>query len=281
MEPRAVELVVISDIHLGTYGCNAAELNDYLRSIRPRTLVLNGDIIDIWQFNKNYWPKEHMETVRLLLGYMNSGVDVYYVTGNHDELIRKFSGFTMGNLKIVDKLVLNQDGKKTWIFHGDVFDLTVNHAKFVARFAGKSYDYIILLNRFINDVLAKMGRERVSLSKKIKNSVKGAVKYVQDFEMVAAQHAIDQHYDYVICGHIHQPQKKVFTNHKGTVTYLNSGDWIENLTSLEYNHGEWTIYSHFDEMFPSYKEVMLPEKIESQLTGVENLVFASPVKVAN
>src|ERR1700759_4057572 len=112
MKQRNVELVVISDVHLGTYGSHAEELNDYLRSIRPRVLILNGDIIDIWQFSKNYWPKEHMETVRLLLGFITSGVEVYYVTGNHDELLRKFSGNAMGNLKIVDKLVLNLDGKR-------------------------------------------------------------------------------------------------------------------------------------------------------------------------
>ena len=274
MEQRNVDIVVISDVHLGTYGSHAEELNNYLRSIRPRMLVLNGDIIDIWQFNKSYFPKEHMETIRIVMGMMTSGVDVVYITGNHDELIRKFSDHTMGKLRIVDKLVLNLDGKKAWIFHGDVFDITVNHGKFIAKLAGHSYDWIIRINRWINYMLHRMGKERVSLSKRIKNSVKGAVKFVQDFELVAAKHAIDQNYDYVICGHIHQPQIKTYTNSKGSVMYLNSGDWIENLTSLEYNDGKWSLYSHLDELMPSYKEMLLPEKMELQLTGVENLVFA-------
>lgn len=258
MTKRVLDLVVLSDLHLGTYGCNATELNDYLRSIAPKTLILNGDIIDIWAFSKTYFPKEHMETIQLVMEMLTSGVKVYYITGNHDELLRKFSDFKMGNLEIVDKVVLNLNGKRTWIFHGDVFDLSVNTAKWLAKLGGKSYDYIILLNRLINFILVKLGRERISLSKRIKNSVKRAVKFVGDYEMIAAKHAIDQKYDYVVCGHIHQPQMKVYKNEKGSVTYLNSGDWIENLTSLEYNDGEWTIYSHLDELVPEFREVLLP-----------------------
>ncbi|MDX2003445.1 MAG: UDP-2,3-diacylglucosamine diphosphatase [Chitinophagales bacterium] len=273
MQPREIDVLVISDVHLGTYGCNAAELNEYLRSVKPKTLVLNGDIIDIWQFNKNYWPKEHMETIQIFLDFLKQGVTVYYVTGNHDELMRKFSGFIMGNLHLVDKVVLNLDGKRAWIFHGDVFDFSVNYGKWIAKFAGKSYDQIIKVNRFINFLLVKMGRERVSLSKRIKNSVKRAVKFVSDYEMVAAQHAIDQGYDYVICGHIHQPQQKVFTNGKGSVTYLNSGDWIENLTALEYHNGEWKLYSHIDELVHSLDEIFLPNDLPKVPTGAENLAY--------
>lgn len=271
MKKRNIDLVVISDIHLGTYGCNAAELNDYLRSINPKTLVLNGDIIDIWAFSKSYFPQDHMETIRLIMKFMSKGVKVYYITGNHDELLRKFSDFKMGNLEIVDKLVLNLDGKKTWIFHGDIFDLSINCAKWLAKLGGKSYDWLIIVNRWINFILNKMGRERVSLSKKIKHSVKRAVKYVGDFEAIAAQHAIDQQYDYVICGHIHQPQRKVFKNENGSVTYLNSGDWIENLTSLEYNDGEWSIYAWHDDVVPAIKEILLPT-LEVENSTPQNVV---------
>lgn len=266
MKKRDLELVVISDVHLGTYGCNAAELNDYLNSINPKTLVLNGDIIDIWQFNKSYFPQEHMETIKLILDFMSQGVKVYYVTGNHDELLRKFSDFKLGNLEIVDKLILNIDGQKTWIFHGDIFDLSINCAKWLAKLGGKSYDWMIIVNRWINFMLTHLGRERVSLSKKIKNSVKRAVKYVSDFETIAAQHAINQQYNYVICGHIHQPQHKVFRNDKGSVTYLNSGDWIENLTSLEYNNGAWSIFAWNDDVVPAIREIMLPTpEVENSL----------------
>lgn len=266
MPKRKVELVVLSDLHLGTYGCNAKELNQYLQSIDPDTIVLNGDIIDIWQFNKSFFPKSHMKTVKLLMEFLTNGVKVYYLTGNHDELLRKFSDFKMGKLEILDKLVMNIDGKKAWIFHGDIFDLSVNYAKWLAIFAGKSYDLIIKINHFINFILLKMGRERISLSKKVKQSVKQAVKFVNDYEKTAANHAIDQGYDYVICGHIHQPQKKVYSNDKGKVMYLNSGDWVENLTALEYDNGKWKIYSHLSEEVPiTYESLTTPQFVENSL----------------
>lgn len=254
---RLIELVVISDVHLGTYGCNANELNEYLRSIEPQTLVLNGDIIDIWNFSKSYWPQEHMETIQIIMDFVRQGTKVYYVTGNHDEMLRRFSDMKIGSLEIVDKVILNLDGKRAWIFHGDIFDLSVNYAKWIAKIAGQSYDWIILLNRWINNFLVKIGRERISLSKQIKYSVKSAIKFVQDFERVAAQHAIDQDYDYVICGHIHQPQMKRFSNYKGSVTYLNSGDWVENLTALEYHEGKWKMFSYLDEFVPDVQEIIL------------------------
>jgi UDP-2,3-diacylglucosamine pyrophosphatase LpxH len=259
MNKRSVELVVISDVHLGTYGCNAAELNDYLRSIQPKTLVLNGDIIDIWNFSTNYFPAAHMDTIQLVMDFIHAGTKVYYVTGNHDEMLRKFSDMKIGTLEIVDKVILNLDGKSAWIFHGDIFDLSVSgkHTKWIAKLGGKSYDWLILLNRWINKVLVKLGREKISLAKKIKYSVKKAVRYVNDFEEIAAQHAINQNYYYVICGHIHQPQMKRFSNFKGTVTYLNSGDWVENLTALEYHEGKWKMFSYLDSFVPDVKEIYI------------------------
>lgn len=249
MKRRPVDVVVVSDIHLGTYGSHAQELNQYLRSIHPEVIVLNGDIIDIWQFKKRYWPKSHWETIQLLLDYMQQGVRVFYLTGNHDDVLRRFSDYKIKNFQLLDKLVLNMEGKKAWVFHGDIFDLSVKYAPWLAKMGGKSYDYLIVLNRFINAILVKMGRERVSLSKRIKNSVKKAVKFVGDYEEMAIDHALSQSYDYVICGHIHQPGIRTVTRQGRSTTYLNSGDWIENLTALEYAAGEWSLfhyYEHFD-----------------------------------
>jgi UDP-2,3-diacylglucosamine pyrophosphatase LpxH len=243
---RRVEVVVISDVHLGTYGCHAKELLKYLKSIKPKKLVLNGDIIDMWQFKKSYWPKSHMKVVKHLTGLISKGVPVYYVTGNHDEMLRKFVGFKLSSFKIVNKLVLDLNGEKAWIFHGDVFDVTMKHSKWLAKLGGKGYDLLILLNRMINIVSQKMGYGKISLSKKIKDNVKSAVKYINNFEKVAADLAIDKGYAYVVCGHIHQPVIQEISNSKGKVTYLNSGDWVENLTALEYNEGKWSIYK-FDE----------------------------------
>ena len=159
MKKRKVELVVISDTHLGTYGSHAKELFKYLSSIKPDTLVLNGDIIDIWQFRKSYFPKSHLKVLQKIMNLASKGTKVYYITGNHDEMLRKFSDFEMGNFSLVDKLVLELDEKKAWIFHGDVFDASVNHAKWIAKLGGYGYDYLILINRFINWFLNKMGRE--------------------------------------------------------------------------------------------------------------------------
>ncbi|MGN6604715.1 MAG: UDP-2,3-diacylglucosamine diphosphatase [Ginsengibacter sp.] len=245
---RKVDVVVISDVHLGTYGCHAKELLHYLKSIKPKKVILNGDIIDIWQFSKRYWPKSHTKVIRQLLEWISKGVKMYYVTGNHDEMLRKFAGFKMGSLKIVNKVVLDlEDNKKAWIFHGDVFDVTMQHSKWLAKLGAIGYDTLILINRFVNFISVSVFRKgKLSLSKKIKNSVKSAVKFINDFEQTAADIGIFQKYDYVVCGHIHHPEIKEIRNKEGAIQYLNSGDWVENLTALEYNNGEWSIY-RFDD----------------------------------
>ena len=173
---------MISDVHLGTFGSHAKELYNYLSSIKPKTLVLNGDIIDIWQFRKSYFPKSHLKVIQKITAFASKGTKVYYITGNHDEMLRKFSEMRMGNFALVDKLVLELDDKKAWIFHGDIFDASVNHAKWIAKLGGLGYDYLILLNRLVNWCLHKMGKEPYSFSKKIKASVKKAVKHISDFE---------------------------------------------------------------------------------------------------
>lgn len=254
LKKRIVDIVVISDVHLGTYGCHAKELLKYLNSIKPKTLILNGDIIDIWQFRKSYFPKSHLKVVKKLLDFSSKGTKVYYITGNHDEMLRKFSDTTMGNFSIVDKLVLDLHDKKAWIFHGDIFDSSVHHAKWIAKLGGIGYDYLILLNRFINWCLIKMGKEPYSLSKKIKSSVKKAVKFISDFETTATDLAIEKNYDYVICGHIHEPKIVEKENKKGKTLYLNSGDWIENLTALEYNKKRWKLYQYSPDAIQTEEE---------------------------
>lgn len=248
MEPkkRKVEILVLSDVHLGTYGCHAKELLQYLKSIKPKAVVLNGDIIDIWQFSKRYWPKSHMKVVKQIMTWMGKGTKIYYVTGNHDEMLRKFVGFKMGSLRIVNKVVLSlSNDKSAWFFHGDVFDVTMQHSKWLAQLGAKGYDTLILINRFANFISEKIFKKgKLSFSKKIKNSVKSAVKFVNNFEQTAADIGISNKYDYVVCGHIHQPEMREITNQKGSIMYLNSGDWIENLTALEYNDGEWEIYKY-------------------------------------
>jgi UDP-2,3-diacylglucosamine pyrophosphatase LpxH len=255
MLKRKPEVVIISDIHLGTYGCHATELVSYLRSIEPKLLILNGDIIDIWQFRKRYFPASHMQVIKEIFSMMSKGTKTVYITGNHDETLRRYSGLEMGNLQLVDKLVIDINGEKTWIFHGDVFDSTTKgSAKLIAKLGGHGYDMLILVNRAINWLLKLFGKEKMSLSKKVKNSVKKAVSWISDFEQTAAELAIENNYKNVICGHIHQPQIKQVTTDNGSVTYMNSGDWIENLTSLEYDNNCWKIH-HWNDIEITAHEV--------------------------
>ena len=244
LKKRPLDIAVISDVHLGTYGCHADELLTYLNSIAPKKLILNGDIVDIWQFSKRYFPKSHLKIIKKIINMASKGTEVIYITGNHDELLRRFSDTKMGNFSIVDKLILDLNGQKAWFFHGDVFDLSIQNAKWLARLGGYGYDILIMMNRWVNWCLDKMGKEKYSLSSKIKQSVKSAVKYIQDFEETAADLAIENGYDYVVCGHIHQTKKEIIETPKGRTTYLNSGDWVESLTALEFHFNRWKVYHY-------------------------------------
>lgn len=254
MAKRNVDLVILSDVHLGTYGCHAKELLRYLQSINPKAIVLNGDIIDIWQFSKSYWPQSHMKVVRKIMKYITENIPVYYLTGNHDEMFRKFTDLNVGSFRLQNKLVLNLDGKKAWIFHGDVFDVTMQNSKWLAKLGAIGYDTLILINSFVNWGLRLFGREKMSFSKRIKARFKDAVKFINDFENTAAGLAIENGYSYVICGHIHQPEIRTIENEKGSVLYLNSGDWVENLTALEYHNGKWEIFKYEADDFKEESE---------------------------
>ena len=222
-------MCILSDLHLGTFGCHAEEISDYLRSIKPEILILNGDIIDIWQFKKSYFPPQHMQVIRDILKLNTNGTQIYYITGNHDEALRRYSGTQLGNITLEDKLILELDGKKVWIFHGDVFDATTKgSARLLAQLGGKGYDLLIWLNHNINVLLTLMGREKMSLSKKVKESVKKAVSWINNFEQTAAELAIEEGYDVVVCGHIHHAEIRDIDG----VTYFNDGDWVESLSAL-------------------------------------------------
>lgn len=239
---RSVDIIVISDVHLGSIGSKAKELYFYLKSVKPRMLIMNGDIIDMWQFKKRYWDIYHTKLIRLLLKYMSKGIKVNYITGNHDEELRRFVGFKMSGLEISNKLVLDLNGKKTWFFHGDVFDVTMQHSKWLTRLGGYGYDILILMNHIMNKILLLFKKEKYSFSKKIKGKIKLAVKFINQFERTIVDIASDNNYDSVVCGHIHEPCIKEFESKSKKIKYLNSGDWVENLTSLEYKKNKWSLY---------------------------------------
>jgi UDP-2,3-diacylglucosamine pyrophosphatase LpxH len=268
MPKREVDLVVLSDVHLGTYGCHAKELLHYLKSIKPKVLILNGDIIDIWQFSKSYWPESHMKVIRRVMKFISEGTPVYYLTGNHDEMLRKLSDLQIGSFYLTDKLVLELGGFKAWFFHGDVFDVTMQHSKWLAKLGAVGYDTLILLNSSVNWCLTLLNKEKMSFSKRIKAQFKDAVKFINNFEITAATLAGDKGYTYVVCGHIHQPEiKKISTDH-GEVMYLNSGDWVENLTALEYHDDTWSIYKYDPVNFLNLQEdtdLLDSEDLDSKL----------------
>ena len=270
---RNLDVVIISDVHLGTFGCKAQELLAYLQSINPKKNILNGDIVDIWNFKKSYFPETHLQIISYLLNLSEQGIPIVYITGNHDELLRKFTTMRFGNILLTDKYMLKQNDKVAWIFHGDVFDASIQHSKWIAKLGGWGYDKLIQLNYFINKCLEFFGRERYSLSQKIKNSVKKAVKHINDFEQTAAELAIENEYDYVVCGHIHQPQLRKVKTDKGSCVYMNSGDWIENLSALECVDGNWSVFyfeEHKHTLMQNLEEIEFNYSLDELIVSILN-----------
>jgi len=247
MTIRQVEIVVISDVHLGTFGSRAEELNLYLDSIEPKTLIINGDLIDIWQFRKRYFPKSHFSILQKIINLAASGIPVYFLPGNHDNLIRRFGDFSIGNFHVQNELILNIDNQKTWFHHGDKYDTTVKNQAFAA-FGGYLYEHLILIENGFNRFLKLFRIKPIQFAKSLKMFSKKMSKKSANFEAKALAESIEKGCDIMICGHVHQPQKRVFENEHGSILYLNSGDWVENLSVLEYNSGQWDLLD-FDETF--------------------------------
>ncbi len=266
---KVLDICVLSDLHLGTYGCRADELLRYLHEIEPARLILNGDIIDAWQFKKKYFPATHWEIIERILQMANSGTIVYYLTGNHDDILRRFHSLDLGNIKLRHQLELRIQNKTHWFFHGDVFDTSVLISPFLAALGGKGYDWLIRLNALINHWRTSMGFSRISFAHRVKRSVKHAVKFIADFEKQSIRMGLRKGVDVVICGHIHQPCIERVETPEGNITYMNSGDWIENMTALEYLNGRWSLYRYGIED---------DRRIEKYLTQLEDdqYVFPTP-----
>jgi UDP-2,3-diacylglucosamine pyrophosphatase LpxH len=262
---RKPEIVILSDVHLGRRSCCAKELLEYLNSIDPKTLILNGDFIDVPQSKQLYFPKLHLEVVHTIIDISKRGSRVYYITGNHDDPLRRFSDFSTGHVHLRSKLVFHLSGKKYWIFHGDVFDLLHRRSIWLARLGGKGYDWLLRINRIVNQWSRRLGKPRISFSERLQQQKQKAAQMIEQFETTALQLAAEQGYDYVICGHTHCPKMRVKPFPSGEVTYLNSGDWTEHLTALEYKGGNWTIYRHDKQEHP----LPTPEKRDPEGTADE------------
>ena len=261
-ERKNIEIAIVSDIHLGSFGSNASSVNKYLRSIRPQKLILNGDIIDAWNLKFFFFPISHLETLRIIKDMAEDGVEVYYITGNHDDVLRHVGMMRQGNLQLLDRLELDVNGEKVLFVHGDQFDTSVGgKARLIAIASAKIYDYILLLNRLTMAVQRMLGIAPSRYAKALKTKVKQAVNSLHNFEQQLMDHAIEGGFSHLVCGHVHNPRITSYENNHGRLTYLNSGDWVEHKTSLEYANGRWTLLDHEEQAISStiMKEISLPD----------------------
>lgn len=220
----------ISDVHLGTKGSKAELLSDFLKQNNSDTLYLVGDIIDGWQMKKRaYWPQAHVNVIRRVLTRAKRGTKVIYVTGNHDEFLRRYSGMSFGNIHLVDEYEhITPDGNKYWVIHGDAFDGIVCNQKWLAVLGDWAYETLLKVNVMFNHVRHWMGKDYWSLSAYLKYKVKQAVTFIDDYEKTLANECRKRGYQGVICGHIHHPE----VSHIDEILYGNSGDWVESCSAL-------------------------------------------------
>ena len=229
-EPLRFRTIWISDVHLGTSGCQAKRLLEFLRATESDKLYLVGDIVDGWQLKRRwYWHQTHNDVVQLVMKKAKKGTKVIFVPGNHDEMIRQFIGLDFGGIKIRDELVhTTADGKKMLVLHGDRFDGVIACAKWLAYVGDSLYTMILKFNQVYNAWRARVGLPYWSLSQYLKLKVKNAVSYITSFEEALAAEARKQGLDGVICGHIHKPEIRDI----GGIMYCNDGDWVESLSAL-------------------------------------------------
>ena len=232
--PLRLRTVWISDLHLGTPGCQAVALLDFLRHVECETLYLVGDIIDGWQLRRQwYWPQAHNDVVQKLLRKARKGTRVIFVPGNHDEFARKYLGNNFGGIEVVEEAIHHTaDGRALWVTHGDLFDGVIQCAKWLAYMGDRTYEITLKINRHLNSWRAQLGLPYWSLSRYLKARVKRAVSYVSDFEVAVAREARARGVDGVVCGHIHHAEIRLIDG----LLYCNDGDWVESLSALAERH---------------------------------------------
>lgn len=279
MEIREIDVAVISDLHLATHACKPKKILKYLKSICPLILVLNGDIIDSWRFSRNYFPKNHLKVVRQIIKMMEKGTRVIYITGNHDEFLRKFSGTKIGRLEIVNQFIFEQNGQRTWIFHGDIFDRVIHKSKQLAKFGAALYGLLTIFNEFVNWLLLPFGKKEMIIYKIIKKNFVREKKAPSKFERQLAESASLQGYQTVICGHTHIPKTKMLHYNDQSIRYINCGDWVEHLTAAEFYNNEWHLYAynHTEDEVP-VDEVDIPAEQLIYQTLVNELSFSNLIQ---
>lgn len=222
--------IFISDTHLGSRGCRARELSDFLKHVKCERLFLVGDIIDMWRLRQRWhWPAEHNDVARKILKMAKHGTEVLYIPGNHDEHARDYAGLAFGDVQIVPHAEhVTADGRRLFVTHGDQFDMVVKHHRLISMLGARAYDWLIAVNRVYNAARKLLGLRYWSLSRYIKLKVKSACTFIAKFEQALTDEARRKGFDAVVCGHIHKPE----INRAGAVEYYNCGDWIEHCTAL-------------------------------------------------
>nr|WP_295372968.1 UDP-2,3-diacylglucosamine diphosphatase [uncultured Sphingosinicella sp.] len=244
---RRYRTIWISDVHLGTRGCNDRLLIDFLDHVDSETLYLVGDIIDGWRMKKRYyWPERHNAIVRRLMKRAKRGTEVVYIPGNHDEMFRQFAGMNFGGVQIRNKAIhTTADGRRLLVLHGDEFDTVVRAHKWLAFAGDAAYGFLMKLNVVVNAVRRRFNLPYWSLSKHAKHKVKNAVEFISRFEDAVAHEARVKNVSGVVCGHIHTAEVRQY----GDITYYNDGDWVEGCTALvEHFDGRMEILHWADEI---------------------------------
>ena len=234
LSPLRYRSIWISDVHLGFRGCRADFLLDFLRNTECEYLYLVGDIIDVWEMkNRLFWPQEHNNVVRTILGKAKHDTKVIYIPGNHDEVLRDFVGMDFGNVSIQkDAIHVTATGKRLLVLHGDEFDSVVRVSRWLAMLGNRVYDWLLYLNRWVNVFRRRLGFPYWSLAAYLKHKVKNAVQFISDFEQAVARETERRGVDGVVCGHIHHAE---ITTHNN-ILYCNDGDWVESCTALVERH---------------------------------------------
>ena len=267
MKKRRLEIVVLSDIHLGSYTCHADELLNYLSSIDPKKLILNGDILDTRAMGNNYFPPAQLKIIREIFSMAAKGTEVFYITGNHDDAFLKFDPSYVGYIKITNRLSIKLNGKNTLFFNGDIFDYSLRYSHWLLSFGSIGFNLAVEFAEMQSKVLGRFGRKNEPAKENEEKDRQCDPAQTSLFEKSVVKMAIDQHYDHVVCGHSHSPKKEIIETERGDCLYLNSGDWVENMTAFEYSFKRWKLYRYENDKLASfYKD----EKLKSM--DMNNLI---------
>jgi len=246
MNRRKLDISIISDAHLGSYACHARELLRYLKSISPDILILNGDFVNPDKVRKNQLPEEHNWIIQEVIQMTSTGTKVYYVNQNQEKIEQYLTAFTNRQIHFRESLELYLKGKKYWIFHGASVAAQLN-LPFVMKPGGKFYSLLLHGNRTIKQWRQRLIGQQYSQNGLVHRGMKKSMQLIKSFEDRVVKLAQQKGYDYIVCGHIHEPAIKKVGKESQTVTYMNAGDWVENLTALEYRFSKWKLY-HYDDL---------------------------------